>query len=202
MVGFKVRAFSVACAFVAAAAAAPASAVPLVLLQFTSASSQLPNFSWKISEAPNPNLIFAIPGLFFEDRNQVTLNVTGPPCPVQSCQDYSPIIAFFSSKFGGGFFLGSNSQLFSSNQFQLSGPQLFSGETTRPQLLPGVYDLGLADPLKPELGGGPTVGTLRISVASGVPEPASWALMISGLAIIGSRLRRRAVHSLNVLKQI
>lgn len=65
------------------------------------------------------------------------------------------------------------------------GPQLYDGTESSPIFdKAGVFDLsGFGSPL---------TGVLTITV---VPEPAAWALMLAGFAVLGAMLRRRAVRA-------
>ncbi len=83
--------------------------------------------------------------------------------------DVAPSGGFHDSSQGGGFFLESSLL----ENYDL-GPQIFSGTLEAPHFTPGTY-VG-------------QYGTLTISA---VPEPAAWALLISGLAFVGGMLRRR-----------
>ena len=85
-------------------------------------------------------------------------------------------ISFYISDYGGGLFVGGGELL------GFGGPQLFMGPIEHPTLLTGPFTL------IDEFSGSPI--SLNVSV---VPEPAGWALMIGGFAMIGgfSRTRRR-----------
>jgi hypothetical protein len=92
--------------------------------------------------------------------------------------DYGANYAFYTDDEGGGFENGFVAYF---------GPQEFGGTTAAPIFYNGVYDLS-------DFGGGPVVGTLTITNGAmlGVPEPASWALMLAGFGAAGVALRRRA----------
>lgn len=65
--------------------------------------------------------------------------------------------------------------------------QLFSGATSAPTLLAGVYNLTRANG---------TTGVLTISSDTGaVPEPATWAMMTLGFAAMGLAMRRKKVST-------
>lgn len=72
-----------------------------------------------------------------------------------------------------------------------NGPQLYSGGEFTPTFRTGSYALTQFD-------GAGQYDLLIESVAS-VPEPASWGLMIVGLGVIGSRLRRRRSATRNAI---
>lgn len=66
---------------------------------------------------------------------------------------------------------------------QFSSPTLFTGSAGDPTFLAGTFNLN-----NPFLGN----GTLTISnVVAGVPEPATWAMMILGFGLIGATMRYR-----------
>jgi hypothetical protein len=65
------------------------------------------------------------------------------------------------------------------------GPPFFTGSTSDPTFLIGSYDLVLIGPPRD-----PPHYTMTISEASPVPEPATWAMMLLGLASTGLVLRR------------
>lgn len=82
------------------------------------------------------------------------------------------------------------------SQFQISGTSLgfaqfggqtvFSGSLSNPVFAPGTFNFT-----------GFTRGTLTVSeVTAAVPEPATWAMMIGGFALVGSSMRRKKM-SLN-----
>ena len=69
--------------------------------------------------------------------------------------------------------------------------QLFGGTAAAPTFYNGVFDLS-------DFSGGPAIGTLTITngatLPGGVPEPASWALMVTGFGAAGMARRRRSRH--------
>ena len=83
--------------------------------------------------------------------------------------DVAPSGGFHDSSQGGGFFLESNLL----ENYDV-GPQIFTGTLEAPHFSPGTY-VG-------------QYGTLTITA---VPEPAAWALMMTGVAFVGGALRRR-----------
>lgn len=60
----------------------------------------------------------------------------------------------------------------SPNIVGLEGPQLFSGSVAQPHFQAGIY------------------GQIVVTAAA-VPEPATWAMMVSGFGLLGGTLRRR-----------
>ncbi len=84
--------------------------------------------------------------------------------------DVAPSGGFHDSSQGGGFFLESNTL----ENYDV-GPQIFTGTLEAPHFTPGSY-----------------VGQFGTLTVSAVPEPAQWALLMSGLAFVGAVLRRRA----------
>ena len=85
------------------------------------------------------------------------------------------------------------------NRVQVFGPQLFSGPTSSPTLLTGVFLLSdvprqrVTDPLEVNY---------RLTVtdvtAGAVPEPAGWAMLIAGFGVVGGVVRRRRVPALRL----
>ncbi|MBC7522294.1 MAG: PEP-CTERM sorting domain-containing protein [Sandarakinorhabdus sp.] len=74
---------------------------------------------------------------------------------------------------------------------QFSGPEIFTGTTADPIFSVGVFNLN-----NPFFGGPATLTITAISGGGGgmgtaVPEPASWALLITGFGMIGIFARRR-----------
>jgi hypothetical protein len=85
---------------------------------------------------------------------------------------------FYTSVSGGGFDMTDDIDF--DNLIQLAGPVLFSGPTSAPRFIAGRYALT-------DLKGN---GSYALMV-TGVPEPASWALLIAGFGLSGAVLRRR-----------
>ncbi len=71
---------------------------------------------------------------------------------------------------------------------QFSGDLLFGGTTASPIFSTGVYRLN-----NPFFGGPATLTITEASagIGSGVPEPASWALLLAGFGLVGTAARRR-----------
>lgn len=89
-------------------------------------------------------------------------------------------VRFFSSISGGGVF----SEFGAPAGF---GPQLFSGTTAMPAFSPGTFAFT-------SLSGVPNGSTLTISAvaaAGAVPEPATWAMLITGFGVVGGSMRAR-----------
>jgi hypothetical protein len=129
-------------------------------------------FTFSIATSPTPD---ASTATWFE-VDGVSTNEAGPFGPLVYPADYT----FYTDADGGGFW----------NVFTAYfSKQVFGGTTAAPTFYNGVYDLS-------DFGGGPTVGTLTITNAvdapGGVPEPASWALMLTGFGAAGVAMRRRA----------
>ena len=88
-------------------------------------------------------------------------------------------VRFFSSIGGGGVF----TEFGGPGGF---GPQLFSGTTATPVFSPGTFSFT-------DFRGIATGSTLTISAAAvaAVPEPSTWAMLITGFGIVGFAMRRR-----------
>ncbi|HEY2051570.1 MAG TPA: PEPxxWA-CTERM sorting domain-containing protein [Caulobacteraceae bacterium] len=85
-------------------------------------------------------------------------------------------VDWYNSAVHGGFVIDSIG-------LNVISPQVYSGTEGGPAFAPGVW-VG-----QDQSDGLP--GTLTVSLASGVPEPASWALMILGIGLFGVGLRAR-----------
>ncbi|CAM3200179.1 hypothetical protein SPAN111604_09995 [Sphingomonas antarctica] len=133
-------------------------------------------FTFNIATSPTPDFssakTFEIDGVSTHETGQF-----GQPLVYDA--DYT----FYSDADGGGFLNGFVAYY---------SAQLFGGTTAAPTFYNGVFDLS-------DFGGGPPVGTLTITNGAtlptgGVPEPASWALMLAGFGAAGVALRRRPRH--------
>ena len=89
-------------------------------------------------------------------------------------------MAFFTTSDFGGLSIGA----IGGGTISLFGPQVFSGPTSTPMFAPGTFDLSGSV-------NGPAVDRLVISGLAIAPEPASWAMMITGFGAIGAAMRRR-----------
>jgi hypothetical protein len=91
-------------------------------------------------------------------------------------------ISFFNADFDGGIqivdFYGGSTLLVT------DGPQLYTGSEYTPTFLTGTYALS------EYLGTGSYSLTISDTTAA-VPEPASWAMMITGFGLAGAAMRRR-----------
>jgi hypothetical protein len=85
---------------------------------------------------------------------------------------------FYTLASGGGFDMTDDND--PDRLIQLAGPVLFGGPTTAPRFIAGVYTLT-------DLDGG---GDFTLTITA-VPEPANWALLITGFGLTGAALRRR-----------
>lgn len=152
-------------------ASSPAAAFPL-LFSFTGQSITGPvTASFQLDSNPTPDRIndqsaFGIGQIFF---NGVSGVFNG------SAETASTI------SFGTG--LASQFQISGSSSgfAQFGGQTVFSGSLSNPVFMPGTFNFT-----------GFSSGTLTVSeVAAAVPEPATWAMMIGGFALVGSTMRRR-----------
>ncbi len=78
---------------------------------------------------------------------------------------------------------------------QFSGPEIFTGTTASPIFSAGIFNLN-----NPFFGG---PATLTISalpggggIGAGVPEPATWAMLVIGFGMVGATVRRRNRHTI------
>jgi hypothetical protein len=149
------------------ATAVPASAATL-FYNFTPTTAGAQSFTFNVDS--NPALLSSTPFQFTASVQNVTVSGVAR----------SGITSFdFYSAIGNG-------GLFSSSIGSYGGPQLFSGAVSAPTLLTGRFSLS----------GGPSgaSGILNVtSVVTAVPESGTWAMMIVGLGLAGSSLRRRKV---------
>jgi hypothetical protein len=91
-------------------------------------------------------------------------------------------IQFFPTAMSGGILIADPDSI--DWLLEATGPQLYNGPETAPVFHTGTFALtGLSTP-----------GSFSLTIApvsAAVPEPASWALMISGFGLAGAALRRR-----------
>lgn len=161
-------------AMLATAIAVPANAV---LLHFT--LTGLYSADWYLDSQPTPDVVTPHEfGMF-----NVTGTFPGTLDPVA--------IGFYDAAIlpeGGGFVMVAVPPSGTADILtETSGPVLFTGDASAPTLKTGHFildDLGAGSVITPDQ------YTLDVTVA-GVPEPASWALMIGGLGAIGGALRGR-----------
>ena len=73
-------------------------------------------------------------------------------------------------------------------QFQINGPLIYSGPESDPTFAPGDFTGLTAGGASPIPFDG-RLETLTISDVSAAPEPTSWALITSGMALLGGALR-------------
>ena len=76
------------------------------------------------------------------------------------------------------------------NRIQLFGAQLFTGPTSAPQFLTGIFNLSDIPPNGAALQ--PNYRVTVTDVSAAVPEPATWGLLVLGFAAGGAAARRRA----------
>lgn len=135
-----------------------------------------PAYSFRLNSMPTPDAVTDAPGFSFFQINNVTLvpaaGASGVPASPKNLQFYDEIT--------GGAFASSDIEI---NYF---GFALFKGGVNTPQLVTGPFDLYVSS--------GDIGAQLNITA---VPEPASWALMIGGFALVGGAMRRRQRVSVN-----
>jgi hypothetical protein len=156
--------------------AAPASAE---LLKFTLNGDAVA--VWFIDSNPTPSAVG--PASFV--LQDVPGNYSG--FPNNGPTNYVADIEFYDSSYDGGFYIKNfydNIDLLTT-----SGPQLFGGTLATPTFSRGTYALtDFDDPSK----------SYSLTISSGVPEPATWGLMILGFGAVGGAMRRRQSVKANV----
>ena len=133
----------------------------------TLAGNQIEFASFRVDQNPTPDGTDPAFGFFIAAvPGTYTYGSTTTSAP----QD----ISFYISAYDGGLFVGEG------NLLGFGGPQLFSGTLDHPTLLTGSFQL------TDYFSGSPIALTV-----TAVPEPASWALMIAGFALVGGLWRSR-----------
>jgi hypothetical protein len=145
-----------------ALASAPAAAAPLT---FTATGAF--NASWTIDSNPTPAVFD--PGFFRITGVNILFN--GNPV--------TEFIEFYAAGGGGGACAANFCGL-----FDLYGPVLFTGPTSAPVFTTGVFNMtqGSAAPNAPRV---------ILTIANQVPVPATLALAVAGLALLGASQRRQ-----------
>lgn len=91
------------------------------------------------------------------------------------------LIFYSSAEFGGIGIEDDNGPL----AVDTTGPQLYAGLESMPSMLTGTFALLNESGLP--------VYTLVVTNLSAVPEPTSWAMMLTGFGLAGTAIRRRKV---------
>jgi hypothetical protein len=153
----------------ALAAGSAAHAAPYTFVLLAPDDSFSTNYTWTIDSSPTPAT--SSPDDFFTVDNVV---VSGDRPVLGS---FTLIPGTFKFYFGDDGFEG-----FDSDFGSYFGPQLFTGTVEAPTFKTGTFALDDG------------AETLTISAAAGgggVPEPASWTLMVLGFGGLGAALRQR-----------
>lgn len=151
-------------------AATPATAADMV--SFTATGDV--TASWILPKAPTPSFS----GSDYFNMEGVEVSINGVPTITS--------LRFRSFAFGG---VDATTIPFAV-LFTLYGETLYTGSNNAPQFKTGVFGLGS------NLTGDGPIGQVRLDIADvmtqgGVPEPASWALLVTGFGLVGLSLRRR-----------
>ena len=148
-------------AMAVAVAAAPAWAVSYV--HFSLGGAHTAEFD--IVQSPTPNSYSTL-------QSFVVDNVAGTFDGVAETRS----LRFFKTSFSGGF------QVI--DAFIVNGAELYSGTEAAPTFLTGDYSLSDYFTRR-------TAGLAIYPTSGPVPEPASWAMLLTGFALIGTAARRR-----------
>lgn len=165
----KAKYLSAICvAFVALAASAPANAAQL-LFDFSGPSGTA---VFQLDQNPTPDYVNTVlPGSDQFGFNNVAGVFDGTPGTASTIN------------FGEGILASLNIVADRLGFTQFSSPTLFTGSASDPTFLTGSFNLN-----NPFFGN----GTLTISsIVAGVPEPATWAMMIIGFGLTGAAMRFR-----------
>ncbi|KQU62447.1 hypothetical protein ASG67_05020 [Sphingomonas sp. Leaf339] len=93
----------------------------------------------------------------------------------------SQSISFLNTAVNGGLVIGDGTP--GGTLLAFDGPQLYFGTEAEPKFQTGSFNL------TDFFSGSPI--SLTISTVSAIPEPASWAMMLAGFAMIGGATRHR-----------
>jgi hypothetical protein len=154
---------AVAAAAVLGCSALGASAAHAAVLLFTLTGAVDAQFT--LDSDPLPSQFASGLELKFDS---VDVNIAG------TSKDIS--VLFYGPLESGGISLFDESTNPTTEYLNTEGPVLYSGSENAPSFAPGIFDMSS--------GGGN-----EILAISAVPEPASWALMIVGIAGLGAALR-------------
>ncbi|MBB3692460.1 PEPxxWA-CTERM sorting domain-containing protein [Sphingomonas sp. BK580] len=148
--------------------AAPASAAPL-LFDFV-ANDPSWDVSFTLDSSPSPT-----------EANPVVFRISDVEIKTLRGVQLAEVSFYTAGNLGGFSAYWDNNMLANT-----TGVQVYNGNTSNPTFAPGSYTLtGYNDE---------TGGTLNIrSVNAAVPEPATWAMMILGMGVIGVAMRRQKV---------
>lgn len=158
--------------------ATPAVAVPL-LFNFTGQSITGPvTASFQLDSNPIPDRIndqstFGFGQIFFNNIPGIFNGNSG----------IAPTISF-GTGLASQFQISGTSAGFA----QFGGQTVFTGPFSNPVFSPGTFTFS-----------GFSSGTLIVSaIAAGVPEPATWAMMLTGFGMVGFGMRRRRKRAVSV----
>ena len=133
-------------------------------------------------------LHFELFGLPTNNDGVFDVDDSSPPSSIVPGQSFGLIAYYPGDSFGHGIFFYS-SALFGGfsvqHVFGYNGAQLYSGDEAHPQFRLGTFNLTV---------GAPFSGTQQLIITrniDAVPEPTTWAMMITGFGMAGTAARRR-----------
>lgn len=193
--------FLIAAAFAITAIAAPATAVTITFDDvegFSSVSNGYKGFNWNNFFAIDATMVVSS-GYFagVVSLNNVVANGFPTPATISSAKAFSLTSGYLTAAWNDGLtvqlngYLGGNPVFTQTFSPTATGPTLYSFngasiDTAMFSSFGGSHHEGY-------FGTGTYFGldSLTINGAGGVPEPASWALMVAGFGLVGASMRRR-----------
>jgi len=125
---------------------------------------------------------------YSDPSESLTFEQSSTPTPVSYTTGNSTVVQITNSLYSSiTWYTTGSGGLFQTpdSAFNIYGPQVYSGSEANPVFAPGVFQ-GVN-------GLNQQAGTLTITAAAGgVPEPATWGMMLVGLGVVGALARSRS----------